>query len=99
MTTHESAGDAKAANWQAAESIKDARNGLHTQRNPAFLGESTREEGKKRKNLMILRTIRTLCIHGLFYAPEAETSAPAAAAKHLDKGWTLHYKPSQGITG
>jgi hypothetical protein len=32
-------------------------------------------------------------------APNASEYAPGAAAKHLDKGWTLHYKPLQGITG
>jgi hypothetical protein len=33
------------------------------------------------------------------HAPSPTVYGPSAAAKHLDKGWTLHYKPFQGITG
>jgi hypothetical protein len=37
--------------------------------------------------------------YGLVFDEGASAEACNAAAKQLDKGWGLHYKPLQGITG
>jgi len=37
--------------------------------------------------------------YGLVFLFRASAAGLAAAAKQLDKGWRLHYKPLQGITG
>jgi hypothetical protein len=45
---------------------------------------------------MILSEVGTINTCGRGCGREARRTGPGASAKHLDKGYTLHYKPFQG---
>jgi hypothetical protein len=92
-------GDARPPIRRARADVKFAGNGVSTLRNRAFIGGNVREDGKKGRNWMVLRTTRTISTYVLALVLAAGVTGLAGAAKHLDKGWRLHYKPLQGITG
>jgi hypothetical protein len=83
----------------ASADVKVAGSGVRMLKNRAFIGGHVREDGKKGRNWMVFRTVRAIHYYGFVAGCGRSVAGPATAAKHLDKGEGLHYKPLQGITG